>query len=574
MQRAAYMVKLGDTVEHLDAVLIMVYGGDEPRLSLLARDSSDASLRDSGDACQPLQGQSAQGLVVTSAQPGFPLNQRNASALMHHYELKDRPPRVATTPGSQVGQALYGSLGNITLSGSVYAVSSRGLKERSNPPSATDPGLIPSSAASADKTRAALDELQDWLLEVNLTSTGRMYPAAPAGLSGGGPAERAVRDVLATSALDAAWQEAWAVRQRLQDSGVLTSLLALWRFVSVATAGGVLRVFPGHLLPDHLDWTTSESYIRSLEGAGGADAAIVAGPYAHPADGTRTVSIGSVVWEEGSGRSVPMGVATVEFAYTGFVLGALDTLDACVFAPNERWCMLLDQHAFVVGVSSSKLTGARADSGVFLGEVEPGLLGALHALGAFELVQMAVRPGGGVKGRMVSGAELRVNATGVVLEGITSWDGVQCLEAVTFALQPVAGTNSILVVAANTQKSIATPCSQIVPVTRAALIERLEAAAGKARGAAPSPQCGTTRSSPCASCYLSVPVGTSDAPLTAGARVVGADASQWVRETRAGEAGGGGSDCVMPTTTLVRAHDGGAGDASACVWWRRRAGWC
>ena len=62
-----------------------------------------------------------------------------------------------------------------------------------------------------------------------------------------------------------------------------------------------------------------------------------------------------------------------------------------------------------------------------------------------------------------------------------------------------------------------------------------------------------------------------------GEVVVGSDGAQWVREVGevGGDEGGRGSvdECVMPTSTLVRAHEGDVAEGT-CVWWRRRAGWC
>ena len=567
-QRAAYMVRLGGVVEHLDAILIIVFGGGNTLFAL----------RQTSDACQSAAGHEQEprglGLELTSRQPGFPLVGRNASGLVHHFALKVRPVRVATIPGAQVGEALYGSLGNITLSCSVYSVSRSGLKA---PGGAS--GLVAwDGGGLANKMSASLDDLRSWLLVVNLTSSGLMYPAPPSNLQGGGPTERAVRDVLATSTLDAVWKQAWAVRQQLQDSGVITQLLALWRFVSVATSSGILRTFPGHILPENTDRSTSASYVKSLEGGSAGAVASLAGPYAHPLDGTPTVSIATVVWEAGALGSTPMGVVAVEFPYAGFILGALDTLDACAFLLNRRWCMLLDQHAAVVGVSGSKLTHTKVEAGVFVGEIEPLLLGRLVDAGLLALVEVTMRPGsssGGGKGRALKSLELLLNATGVALENITSWDGVLCQAAVTFALEPVPGTNVILVVATGEADSVATPCGspQVAPVSRAMALERLQAAqASGSPVAAASSQCRKPRSRPCSSCYLSVPAGSK--PLAAGHGVVGSDPAQWVRETQANGANGGGDECVMQAGTLVRAHDGGAGDTSRCVWWRRRAGWC
>ena len=110
--------------------------------------------------------------------------------------------------------------------------------------------------------------------------------------------------------------------------------------------------FPWPYPSDKIEWTATTSYVRTLEG-GSAALLLWPGP---TRDGTRTVSIASVVWGRGAAVAGDAVVA-VEFTYAGFVLGALDTLDACL--SNQRWCMLLDQHAGVVAVSSSKLTHSR-----------------------------------------------------------------------------------------------------------------------------------------------------------------------------------------------------------------------
>ena len=571
VQRVAFMIDVGGLVEHLEAVLVFVFGADHTGFAL----QSGAS-----DMC----GTTGQGLVLTKMQPGFPVFPRNATSLVHHYAMKVRPARMGSVHGEQLGEALYGKLGNLTLDSSVFAVSVRGLSA----PDST-PATFSASAGTEASKSSALDALTEWLLIVNVTSAGELYPAAPASVPGGGFTEQSVRDVVATSMLDNAWRQTWAQRQRLVDAGVLRSLPAIWRFVSATTASGSFRIFPGVALPEDVEWTDIPAYIRSIE-AFDVPVASVAGPYAHPIDGTPTVSVGSVVWEQqAQGACIPAGVVAAEFAYAGFVSATLDMLDECAFVMDRRWCMLLDQHAHVVAVSSSKrtdiqllLTAAQAGAGLFLGEVEPQLPRALEAAGVLGLVDASVSSIHGGRGTVVSSVALRVSAASAAVVHATSWDGVRCLGNVSFALHPVAGTNAFVVIA-DGRNSAVTNCGQMTPVSRAGLIADLSLSrAATTTNATARPhnasetQCGATRSRACASCYVSVPAeGESRGEVArAGDSVVGSQSPQWVREVRADEGGGGGGDCVMPTSTLVRAHDGAPGDADTCVWWRRRAGWC
>ena len=70
-QRAAYMAKLGDVAQHLDAIFILVFGvGGGPLLEQELKHLPTAHWR-SG----------ATRLALTRRQPGFPLIQRNASGL-------------------------------------------------------------------------------------------------------------------------------------------------------------------------------------------------------------------------------------------------------------------------------------------------------------------------------------------------------------------------------------------------------------------------------------------------------------------------------------------------------------
>jgi len=487
-----------------------------------------------------------------------------------------QPALVDSVPGEQLGEALYGKVGNLTLASSVFACSALGMRAPDSGPTT----FAASAGTEADKRRALAD-LSAWLLVANITSAGQLYPAAPAGVPGGGLTEQSVRDVVATSALDDAWKEAWAQRLRLLDAGVLTSLHALWRFVTATTASGCFRIFPGLALPEDVEWTDSPAYIRSVEARDGVVAA-VAGPYAHPIDGKPTVSVGSVVWEKQAHARTPAGVVAAEFAYTGFVSATLDTLDECAFVMDRRWCMLLDEHADVVAVSSSKLTATPADAGLFVGEVEPLLPRALEAAGLLGLVDVSLRSGNGGRGTVVNSIVLRESAASGAVVQATSWDGVRCRANVSFAVHPVSGTNAIIVIA-DGRKSAVTVCGQMAPVSRAAFTAAMLASRAAAADNATAPpskaagaRCGATRSRACASCYLSVPAEGADSGevARAGDGVVGSDSSQWVRQVRADDEGGGGGDCVMPTPTLVRAHNGVAGDSDTCVWWRRRAGWC
>ena len=577
VQRVAFMIDVGGLVEHLEAVLVLVFGGGHTGFAVQSCQTRETR---ACDMCRT----TGQGLVLTKMQPGFPVFPRNATSLVHHYAMKVRPASMDSVPGEQLGEALYGKLGNLTLVSSVFAVSVLGLSA----PDST-PATFSASAGTEASKSSALDALSEWLLIVNISSAGQLYPAAPASVPGGGFTEQSVRDVVATSMLDNAWRQAWAQRQRLVDAGVLRSLPAIWRFVSATTASGSFRIFPGLALPEDVEWTDIPAYIRSIE-AFDVPVASVAGPYAHPIDGTPTVSVGSVVWEQqAQGARIPAGVVAAEFAYAGFVSATLDMLDECAFVMDRRWCMLLDQHADVVAVSSSKrtdiellLTAAQAGAGLFLGEVEPQLPRALEAAGVLGLVDASVSSIHGGRGTVVSSVALRVSAASAAVVHATSWDGVRCLSNISFALHPVTGTNAYVVIA-DGRSSAVTNCSQMTPVSRAGFTADLHLSRAAATTNATSQshnasetQCGATRSRACASCYVSVPEEreSSGEVARAGHGVVGSQSAQWVREVRANEEGGGGGECVMPTATLVRAHDGAPGDADTCVWWRRRAGWC
>ena len=544
VQRAAFMMKVGGLVQHLDALLIIVFGGG---------DSAKFSVGPGSDMCASAFQQ--QGLELLKTQPGFPLTPRVSFSLLHHYVMKINVAGVSSVPGAQLGEALYGTLGNVTIAHSLYTVSARGmLAPQTNPTSF--------SSSSEAETRTALDALTQWLLVVNLTSTGRLLPAAPV-MPGGGYREKSVRDILATSQLDLPWTRSWMRRQQLLNQGMISSLFAAWRFLSVTTESGTFRVFPGYLLGDGLEWTSTESYVRTLEATDIASAA-VAGPYPHPTDGVQTVSLGSVVWEQD--HLSPAGVVSVEFAYTAFVGATLDSLEGCSFIPNQQWCMLLDQDVGVVAISASKLTAVDVSKGVFLGQVEPMLLRALEAAGLLLVVQGTQSGDSTRKGKVFESVRLRIDAaTGAVVES-ESWDGGQSLHNVTFSLQPVAGFNLILVVADGTKSTlVAASSTNILPVTRAHFTTSLAAPMKRNE---PRSYCGVTRTSACSSCYLSVPLpDAADSKVAvAGDSVVGSDASQWVREV------GGG--CTMQSQTLVRAHDGASVEESTCIWWRRRAGWC
>ena len=156
-----------------------------------------------------------------------------------------------------------------------------------------------------------------------------------------------------------------------------------------------------------------------------------------------------------------------------------------------------------------------------MGEIEPRLLGGLEE-GLLVSVDVAVRHGGGGKGWCA-----RVWSHGSTLPSHSGehhqlgWCAVPRWGH--FALEPVSGTNLIMAVASGDATRVAAPCGspQIAP----------SFCIWPSFGClAPSSQC-KPRSSPCSSCYLSVPVGSK--PLAAGDGVVGPDAAQWTREAQA-----------------------------------------
>jgi hypothetical protein len=590
-QRAVLVAKVGGLVEHLDAMLVIVLSGNGESVTMSVRarvaPSSNRTMSLMERANSFLCGRPSpeQDIVLTRLQPGFPIASAPLS-LVHHSELAITAIMTGSGPGSWVDKA-HDKLSHVTVASSVYAVSAIGKSTRSSP-GATTTASAPSAATDAEK-QSALEALRSWLLVATLDSAGRLTPPAPASVHEGGYVERAVRDILATSRLDGAWKQAWTRRQQLASTdSASTSLPALWRFVTAMTESGVMRIFPGCTLPGNVNWTQSETYMRGMETAGVEESVVaVAGPYAHPIDGTKTISMGSVVWEASAHKSIPAGIVAVEFTYASFVLGTLDAMDECKYLGRTgrgRWCMLLDRHASLVGISSGKKTAVPADAGAFLGEVEPMLTRDMLAAGLLVLVQAPERFASGRQGTVLSIVELLVDASYGVTVHSESWDGDACIDSVLFAFRPVSGTNMVVVLADKVDRGPVAcasspikswPPPQMSPLTREVVVANLTSASSPSLHNVSQSQCGVTRSSPCASCHLLVEsLGSRGRISRAGERVVGSDSTQWERQVNAEDDGGGGDGCVMPSPTLVHAHDGAAGDSSSCVWWRRRAGWC
>jgi hypothetical protein len=225
-QRAAFMIKVGGEVEHLDAVLLVVFSGDAANLEAYARGGGEG-----GGGCGALR--------LTMTQPGFPAGARSAASLVHHESRQQSGEAVAVVRGSDL-EPMYRALGTLTLACSVYAVSSPALQ-------ATGGG----EGGGGGSDSGALDALTAWLLVANVSESGEVMP-------GEGWEEareylhspRAVRDILATAALDAPWRRAWAERLDLGNSTHNRSRLlpTSWRFVTAATESGTLRIFPGRAL--------------------------------------------------------------------------------------------------------------------------------------------------------------------------------------------------------------------------------------------------------------------------------------------------------------------------------------
>ena len=568
LSRVAVLMKVDSLVEHLDVLLILVFTGNA------------ASFQRAAGAVQA----ECPGMILSKTHPGLPVFERSASSLVHHATLNVPSMDTGVVAGAGIAEDFYGGL-DITVVSSVYHVSSRGMKD----------AWVQQVSTPSPSARSDLESLRSWLLHVNLTSAGFM--AAPVSSSlGARYTPRAVRGILTSSQLDEPWKQAWAFRQQptspssmrgnasnqsnqssntttggwafepiSRDSGGSNTFLSLWRFVSVTLESGIFRIFPGcSQLQSGVDWTQSESYIRSIE-APGATIAAVAGPYAHPIDGKTTVSLGTVVTEADGFSSRIEGVVAVDFNLADFVKGSLGTLKEC---ENPRWCMLLDQHASIVASSHSSAEATIA--GKFLGEVEPLLAKKLGEDGLLHAVEVPVRFASGTKGKVLTSIELSVLAAGRSIESASS---LKCRERMLFALQPVAGTNMILVVAEDS--SGPTDCqAEVSPVTRDELALNLTAAASSPCQNDSFSQCRATRSSACNSCFVTVPSTPDGIMKVAGDTVIGSDGSQWVREVHAVQDGVGEDECSTVTPTLVRAHDGTAGDSDTCVWWRRRAGWC
>eukprot|EP00961_Rhodomonas_salina_P078042 1048046-Rhodomonas_salina.1 len=104
------------------------------------------------------------------------------------------------------------------------------------------------------------------------------------------------------------------------------------------------------------------------------------------------------------------------------------------------------------------------------------------------------------------------------------------------------------------------------PQIDCATLRTTSASAFASQHAPPSSQipsqamCGSTRSGPCDTCWLTVPQG-GGSPVAAGSEASGADDATWGRD----------GICVSEDSAWVRAQQGQRG---SCAWWRRRAGWC